>query len=461
MDRVTAEDMLMFVNAAITSSGQREFHSAANEQRLSLDFLHEYMIGNYRDLYAAVLALDINDHNAVLITHRLLATSGDAGLEQRRIEGQLIGRRLRLVAPQRVYELFRRLRQYRVNNRRTRAIIRDWLAHRPDPAFDAVKYRTPLKQAVRHAHVNPAGEELGPFLFTGKTRYDTPILESWRRAHYERAAVYDLPYTVAEGFAAKHKIDRAKFLEQITPRMTRLERLRLQESARRSKVDLGTDLTSMPLTRLASYVLSLPLPDRAARREELTAALRSAAARVANHRWGRVAAVLDDSFSASGSRQKRRRPLAVALACHYLFEAMSDSYFPLWTSGRPDALMTYPYGMTPLGERVLDALEHNPDRLLIVSDGWDNAPDGLAGEVLRVWRTRLDPGHQVSVVHLNPEYDADTFDVKRLGHVPTVGVRDAEDVPALVEFAGFTEGRTGLDELRAHFDDRIARFLEG
>ncbi|RSM84701.1 hypothetical protein DMH04_19635 [Kibdelosporangium aridum] len=461
MDRVTAEDMLMFVNAAITSSGQREFHSAAGAQRLSLDFLHEYMIGNYRDLYAATLALDINDHNATLIAHRLLVTSADADDDQKRLEGQLIGRRLRLVAPQRVYELFRRLRQSRVNNRRTRAIIRDWLAHRPDPAFDAVKYRTPLKQAVRHAHVKPDGGELGPFLFKGQTRYTTPILESWRRAHYEQASIYDLPYTVAEGFAAKHNIDRAVFLERIAPRMTRVERLRLQESARRSKIDLGVDLGSMPLTRLSSYVLSLPVSERAERRDELTGALRAAAAKVAGQRWGRVVAVLDDSFSAFGSRQKRRRPLAVALACHYLCEAMADSYVPLWTSGRTDALLTYPRGVTPLGERVLEALEHNPDRLLIVSDGWDNAPAGMAAEVLRVWRTRLDPQHKVGVVHLNPEYDADTFDVKKIGHVPTVGVRDAEDVPALVEFARFTEGHTGLAELKAHFDDRIARFLEG
>ncbi|MFC0111029.1 hypothetical protein [Kibdelosporangium aridum] len=462
MDRVTAEDMLMFVNAAITSSGQREFHSAASAQRFSLDFLHEYMIGNYRDLYAATLALDINDHNATLIAHRLLVTAADADDDQKRLEGQLIGRRLRLVAPQRVYELFRRLRQSRVNNRRTRAIIRDWLSHRPDPAFDAVKYRTPLKQAVRHAHVKPDGDELGPFLFAGKTRYATPILESWRRAHYEQASIYDLPYTVAEGFAAKHNIDRATFLERIEPRMTRVERLRLQESARRSKIDLGVDLGAMPLTRLSSYVLSLPVTERVERRAELTHALRAAAAKVAaGHRWGRVAAVLDDSFSAFGSRQKRRRPLAVALACHYLCEAMADSYVPLWTSGRTDALLTYPRGVTPLGERVLDALEHNPDRLLIVSDGWDNAPGGMASEVLRVWRTRLDPEHEVIVVHLNPEYDADTFDVKKIGHVPTVGVRDAEDVPALVEFARFTEGHTGLAELKAHFDDRIARFLEG
>ena len=74
-----------------------------------------------------------------------------------------------------------------------------------------------------------------------------------------------------------------------------------------------------------------------------------------------------------------------------------------------------------------------------------------------MWRTRLDPARRTSVVHLNPVYDAETFDVRRLSAaVPTAGVRDAEDLPALVELARFAEGRTGLAELRAHLDDRVA-----
>ncbi|MBW4717999.1 hypothetical protein [Saccharothrix obliqua] len=466
MDAVTAEDMLMFVNAATTSTGQHEFHHTAREQRLSLEFLHEYVAGNYRDLYAATLAMDINDHNAALIVRRLLETTSEATPEQRATEGALIARRLRDLPPQRVYDVFRALRRAKVNNRRTRAIIRDWVAARPDPALDAVKYRAGLKNALRHAHVVPDAPEVGGFLFARdhRKRYETPLLDAWRRAHYEHTAVYELPYTVAEGFAAKHGIDRAVFLERIEPRLTRLERLRLQNTARREKTAVSVDLAALPLTRLASYVLSLPVAERVDRRGELTGALRAAARRVCGRdagRWGRVAAVLDDSFSAFGSAVKRRRPLAVALACHFLFEALADRYVPLWTSGRDDALLTHPLGVTPLGERVLDALEHGPDRLLIVSDGWDNAPHGLAAEVLRVWRTKLDPDRRVGVVHLNPVYDVADFDVKRLSPLtPTLGVRDAEDVPALVEFARFTEGRTGLPELHAHFATRTARYLE-
>ncbi|MBC6463831.1 hypothetical protein HKK72_39275, partial [Actinomadura sp. HBU206391] len=191
-DLIAAEDVLLFVNAAITSTGQSEFHGDAGRQRLSLDFLHDYMLGNYRELYAATLALGVNHHNATLIIHRLLETAADATPGRRRAEGRLIARRLAELPPQRVYGLFRRLRQDKVNNRRTRAIMRDWLNARRDLAFDAVKYRDAVRTAARHAHL-PLPGELGAFLFAPHTRtvFATPILESRRRAQYDRSALYE------------------------------------------------------------------------------------------------------------------------------------------------------------------------------------------------------------------------------------------------------------------------------
>ncbi|MFJ3398480.1 hypothetical protein ACIPM5_15795 [Streptomyces microflavus] len=472
-DLVAAEDVLLFVNAAITATGQREFRSDAVGQQLSLDFLHAYVLVNYRRVYASSLALDINDHNAARIVLGLLETAGEAGAEERRTEGRLIAARLALLPPQRVYRLFGEVRRAGINNRRTRAIIRDWLAARPDLGHDAVKYRGGVKTAARHIHLRcPEGAgplaEVGAFLFRpGRLpRYEHRLLDAWRRAHYEQGAVAELPFTVAEGFAARHGMKREVFLKRAAPRMTRLERLRTHSVTQRPEIDL----TAMPLTRLALYVLSLPFEQRAARRTELTGALRTAARRAAGGHagsWGRVHAVLDDSFSSSGSGQKRRRPLAVALAGHHLLEVLAapGAYRGLWTSGRGDALLVRPWGPTPLGMRVLDALEPGPggaapDRLVIVSDGWDNAPAGLAGEVLRVWRKRLDPGRRTAVVHVNPVYDADGFDVRRLAPgVPTAGIRDAEDLPALVEIARFAEGRTGAAALHAYLDRRVALFL--
>lgn len=479
-DLIAAEDVLLFVNAAVTSTGQREFRSQAYQQRLSLDFLHEYVRVNYRTVYAASLALDINDHNAARVVERLLRTAGEASGEQKRTEGRLIAARLARLPPQRVYRLFRALRAAKVGNRRTRAILRDWLAARPDLGHDAVKYRAGLKTAARHFHLPlttatatgtapAAAGELGDFLFEPgvRPRYEHRLLDAYRRAHYEQGAVYELPFTVAEGFAAKHGVRREAFVARIAPRMTRLERLRTQREAGADVAGAAvrTDLSVMPLTRLALYALSLTTDERVRRRAELTGALRSAARRAAGPyagTWGRVAAVLDDSYSASGSGVKRRRPLAVALGAHFLLEALAapGAYGAWWTSGRTDALLVRPCGPTPLGMRVIDALEYAPERLVVVSDGWDNAPPGLAGEVLRVWRTRLDRERRTTVVHLNPVYDADGFDVRRLAaSVPTAGIRDAEDLPALVEIAQFAEGRTGLAELQAYLDRRIESFL--
>ncbi|MFF0824528.1 hypothetical protein ACFYUR_29490 [Micromonospora haikouensis] len=464
-DRVACEDVVMFVNAAIASTGQREFRSGAATQRLSLAFLHEYVLGNYRDLYAATLALDVNHFNTGMVVTNLLRTAREASDQQRATEGRLIAARLRTLPPQRVYGVFRELRRLGINNRRTRAIVRDWVAARPDPAFDAVKYRRSLSVAARHAHL-PLPGEVGTVLFDWRRpkRYETPILDAWRRAHYDQRALYELPYTVAEGLAAQHGIDRTRFLSGIAPKLTDGERLRLQGAAARHKVAaVALDLATAPLTRLAIYALSLPRPERARRRDELTRALRAAARRAARRQagtWGRVVAVLDDSYSAAGSGVKRGRPLAVALATHYLLEALAADYAGLWLHHRGEPLLVHPVGATGLGLRLVDALERRPDRLVIVSDGWDNDPPGQAAEVLRVWRTRLDPHQATSVVHLNPVYDADTFDVRRLAAgVATVGVRDAEDAAALVELARFATGSAGFDELRRHLADRVERFL--
>ncbi|MDH6114396.1 hypothetical protein P3T34_006611 [Kitasatospora sp. MAP12-44] len=467
-DLIAADDVLLFVNAAITSTGQREFHSEADEQRLSLDFLHEYMIGNYRGLYAAVLALDINDHNAALIVRRLLETAREADEEQRRTEGRLIARRLALLPPQRVYGLFRELRRAKVNNRRTRAVMRDWIAARPDPAFDAVKYRSGLKLTLRHAHLAPAGEELGPFLFAPKSRarFGTPILESWRRAHYEQAALYELPYTVAEGFAAKHGIARGAFLERIAPRMTRLEQLRLQERARGSRAPaVRADLTRMPLTRLASYVLALPLgrPAGPARRADRGAA----------HRGGPGGGGAPGAMGAGGGGAGRQ----------LLHRRVGAEAAPA-AGGRAGRALPAPGAGRPL-HRVVDLRAHRrAAELSVRSDAAGPADPGRAGDRARAPGDRLRRLGQ-RAARAGRRGAADLAHPARPGAphqrrppqpglrrgrlrraplaptVPTAGLRDAEDLPALVELAQFAEGRTGLAELTAYLDSRTAAFLEG
>jgi hypothetical protein len=435
---VAREDLLTFVNAARAATGQDEFYESAEAAALSLDFLHTYLRVAHRRLYAQSLALGLNDFNALRVIEGLLADGRSTPAEHRAEEGALIRAALRRLPPQRVLALFGRLRTANVNNRRTRATIRDWLAARPDAAFDAVKYRRKVKAAVRHAHLAAPGE-LGKFLFQAKKMrgFTHPLFEAVRKARYSAEAIYELPYTVAEGFAGHHRVPRARFLERIHQQMTHTERQRSQQAAEAAGVVVEVDWTQALPTELVRYGLSLgPGPAR----DALQAALPEAARRIA-HGWGlgRVAVVLDASYSMSGSRDKRRHPLAVAVAGRALLQAGCRALAVHWTRGGEAArgeLEMSPESQTNLADPLLDALAGGPELLLIISDGVDNDPPGGAEAVLKGWR-HLDPGGSVRIVHLNPVFDSGSLGPRPLCEgVVTVGLRTAEEIPLALALAG-------------------------
>lgn len=296
------EDLVMFINACFAATGQTEFYSDRFTQAISIDFLHRYVLANYRTVYARALAAGINHFNQSVILLNLLRAGAPKDRERRAEEGRLIAAALRRLPANRAYALIRRLSKERVNNRRTRAVIRDYVASRPNISFDAVKYRSKLRRAATHAHLR-LDSETGRFLFSlaSQKSFEKPLYDSFLRAQYSKAAVYELPFTVAEPLAQRHQIKRADFLRRIEPQMTAAEKQRMQNSASRSGRKISPlDLSRTPLTKLALYVLSLPLAERQARRTELHAALvRSAQRALARSplQLGRVAAVLDRSVT--------------------------------------------------------------------------------------------------------------------------------------------------------------------
>jgi len=463
-DRVAREDLVMFINACFACSGQAEFYGDSKGQAVSIEFLHEYVLGNYRRLYARTLAAGINHFNQAQIIVNLLASGCDSPQGQRAEEGALIGAALRRLPPQRAFRVLAALQERRINNRRSRAVARDYLGGRRDRVFDAVKYRRRLRAIHRHTHLVAPGE-IGPFLFEGARRrhYETPLFESFRQAHHSKSALYTLPATVAEGLASTHGVERAEFLEGIAGQLTVGERLRAQGSAEQAGLQISVDLGRIGLTRLALYVLSLPLEEREKRRAELHDALeRSARRQLARTpgMLGKVAAVLDASYSSSGSSEKRRRPLGVALAASYLLRAASSEYRAFWTPPLTDELLLSPRGGTDLATPLLEALAWQPELVVVVSDGFENDPPRGATEVLRVFRKRIDPGQRTAIVHANPVFDAEHYAPRTLGpDAPTVGLRDAEDLLTMLGFARFAAGIAPLSELESYLAGRMDELL--
>jgi hypothetical protein len=466
IDRLAREDLAMFINACFACTGQAEYYADSRGQDVAIQFLHEYILGNYRRLYARTLAAGINHFNQSLIIANLLAQGAPRNAADREEEGALLSEALRRLPASRAWRLVASLRDRRINNRRTRAIVREFFELRRDVHHDAVKYRPRMRAAARHAHC-PLPDELPIFLFgNGRRRkapYATPLFEAHRRARTEPEALYELPYTVAEGFAARHRIPREVFLQRIEARMTPAERLRLQSAARAEGASIALDLHRIDLTRVCLYVLSLPVEERLSRATALRGALAMAADRVVRRapmQLGRVAAVLDRSHSSAGSHEKARRPLAVALGVAQLLEASAREFRAFWSPPFDDALTVEASGQTDLATPLVDALEGAPDLVVIVSDGFENSPRGGVAEVMRHYRQRVAPGHRVSVVHVNPVFDQERFAPRALAPgVATVGLRDAEDLFTMLGFARFAEGSGTLAELEAWLLARVRRFL--
>jgi hypothetical protein len=248
--RVTREDLLLFVNACFASTGQREFYADGQGERISIEFLHRYIMGNYRRLYGRVLACGVNHMNQALIVQNLLASGRDATTEDRSEENRLITQALRALPTHRAMHLLAGLCARGINNRRTRAITKAFLARPERVEFLAVKYRRAFRRAAVHMHL-PLPGELAPFLLRGwkERQFTTPLFESFRQAHYTRAAIYDLPFSVAEGLAAKLGVPRSQFLGA-------------SEEALGESYDV--DWARQSPTRVASYVLSLGREQRRA-----------------------------------------------------------------------------------------------------------------------------------------------------------------------------------------------------
>lgn len=464
-NEVVREDLIMFINACFTCTGQREFYDDAYGQKVSLDFLHDYILANYRLLYCRTLAVGINHFNQIQIILKLLATGKQTTPEYRAEENRLITAALHHLPAHRAWKLLAQIRQQGINNRRARAITKNYINSRsPRLEFDAVKYRSKLQAIATHNHLK-LDHELNAFLFRKwEKSFQTKLFEQFRQAYYSASAIYNLPFTVAEGLAVKHKIPREVFLKKIEGQMTANEKLRLQGSASKADVEINIDPHRLSLTKLALYILSLPVNIRQKRQDELHQAMSNSASSAivrSSIALGKVATVLDRSYSSSGSSEKRRRPLGIALAVHYLLSACAKEYQAFWTLPVSNPLLVTPRGQTDLATPLLSALAWQPELVVIISDGWENDPPSATAEILRVYRSKLDPQGKVSILHCNPVFNADDFTLKRISPLITsVGIREAEDLPILVQFSRFAEGTGSLLELENYLAVRAKQLLD-
>lgn len=470
--RIAREDVLLFMNAARAGTAQEEFYEGEGAQSLSLDFLHEYMLVNYHELYARTLVMGLNHYNAGLVVGCLLSAGAPEDVSEREVEAGLIAWALESLPAPQAYKALRRLRQWGVNNARARQAIWHYLAERPDLPFHVIKYRGHIKALARHAHLR-FGEETMRLLFKGVEkggRFKEPIYEQFRRAHYSDDALLELPWTVAEGLAASRGVGRARLLEEVSRRggMTRRERERVQDESAREGVEVEVDWGKASLMRLCTYILGMGLAERRERADELEEAWLVAGRR----EWSRhavalkpgpVALVVDRSYSSGSSRARRNQPLALGLALCGMLKASGRPFETFWSLAdecveRP--IMVTAKGQSGLARPLLQALGWGASTVIIVSDGYENDPPGGVAAVLSRFWADVPAAQDVELLHLNPVMSAAQYQPKPLAQgLITLGIREAKELGVLLALARYVSGAAELKQLRALLDERVALLL--
>jgi hypothetical protein len=161
-------------------------------------------------------------------------------------------------------------------------------------------------------------------------------------------------------------------------RLTATQRLRLDRRATAADVDTAPDFADPAHDAARLWLFAFAR----GRTPELDAALADRAARTAARLAlgvRRVALVLDASASMAGGDTQPLRPLAVALALRDAIAAAGADITELWCGGRRDgAGLVHPAGPTALADGLLAAFQARPELVVLVTDGYENAPAAAA-----------------------------------------------------------------------------------
>lgn len=424
-----------FLNSTITSTIQTEYYSKPEDQMKAIFNIHKRMLKEQREAYALSLLLPINHIHKQLIIFNLLKHGKGVIKEQKEWENKIIRLALRYLPTNRAYKVFTILQLNKVNNKRTRELAKEFLLSRKSLEFEAIKYKKSMKNIIIHNHINAEKlfADINQFLFKKKPKIKTmALLKTYIAAKKDKKEVYKLPYSVALGFKELHKIPDKTFYNKIKEKMTHGEKLRTQEVATKHGVKIDIDFKRYDPIKMLKYFRA-----NVSRAEYESFA--KSCERMANKipfRFSKIRVILDRSRSMYGSYEKKFHPISVSESIAQVLSHLSND-FKIYPEVRP--FMVKLEGETDLSV-LLKALKDEPELLVILSDGYENAPAGLAHQILHAYLTKIDKKKTI-IIHINPVFAPEMEEIRTLHKkILTMGIRNINQL-ALILLIGLAHYR--------------------
>lgn len=412
------------IDVSFSATNRATFYNSKQEQEAAVEKIHKELFNLDRGLYGLSLLLPgTNDYARQLGLGFLLDNprGGKLAVLTEAQEAKLVTYLAQFMPPQRLFKLYRELRQNRVNNSRTRKLILRTILGSRRLELWAVKYRFKIRQALSHAWgratalamkaiLSKEGKdrseqetkglernitkyaaeptkalECVKFIFGVETGLTIPILKSYHAARTDLSKGKDLPEEQLEYLRNRlhPTVSRAEVLKLAKSTMSEGKKMAVQRQAKEAGVEIKFDPSAADPVRLYIYAYEMGMTN------EISNELKKKAKKTADMlltKYDKIGIVIDNSLSMRGHGTQKNRPIAVALATRDMLEAASENA-TIEYCGQETNKLVQPIGDTSLSYALVKVLKSGKlDSVFVITDGYENAPAGRFAQTVEAVR---------------------------------------------------------------------------
>lgn len=392
---------------------------------------HNTLLEHNRMLYASLLNLPgLSVEDSMQIIQRLLAVTEQSGkavsLDAKRTEDRLISEVLPFLEVSKVLEGFGKLVALKVNNQRTATWIKSYILGSPSLEQWAVSHRSLIAKLLTHALGKQVAQTCVNFMLLNNAKRNDRQNAYLQKNIYRYASDNDLAlvkdvYLFLFGklgstsheklnayLQSRKKLEQGKGLPYKVLRglaatfHPKVEASQVRRLAGKQKVKrdfiVGAELVEANSTNLVDRIRKQYI--EGGQDEWITQKILAEASKIP-HWDAKVALVLDTSYSMLGFGARMYNNLSIATALTQVLEKRTSELTIVQVGNQQATNFPQAQGVTTLAEGILEAMSHQPDAVLVVSDGYENVEQGDAEMVLRGLKNL---GVETPFVHVLPAF---------------------------------------------------------
>jgi hypothetical protein len=456
-----------FVDAIQNMTPRGSFYDTKNDKIAALQKLHTEMKNLDEDLYKLFMFYPgINDYNRLSIVGDVLSNKRLAKVTlPMRVDGsnklplhRSFAQTLRDNSYPRTLKLFLELRRRKVNNKRLKRTALEFLLGDPKLVRRAVTYRIKMREVLEHMwgkrttgsiiqHLINGGAdcfldrellryrpteivatnfaEAVLFILGADYRYRVPLLKAYQASKddIDVGLKANLPYETMMGFRNKHftGYELKVVTEKTAKTMTAKQKVTVATKAakkRSAKVEVDYSKVDPATVYREAYrggELSRKMLDGVERKVGQILSKFSLS-------LNKTRLIIDNSQSMGGIGEQENEAISRVLSIAKFLEKASTESKRFYTNETDDEELPSVGGETSFAKLLVRAAKDEPDTIFILTDGYENAPEGLTDLVVKGLRHA---GSEAQVVQINPTFAAESSSARSVSKlVPVLPISD-------------------------------------